>query len=316
MKILLSFCLLPAYLVLFALSGCSKPKCYACDHPRPQGTLAPAAAQAQVASVRPASIVAVSPDMVTGVNLTPTIAKVSVQANDMVWVATDALLYLSVASANDTNPNTITSLDPKTGQFGASATTSGEPGKLTVSPDGTYLYASVNSTFSVRCFSLPSLQFESDMPLTPGVRPKSQLDATTDLGGELQLDATTGNLYSNTGKVFDTSTGVILGSFPLNALQGGFSEGSALMVPDGKLNIGYFLGHPVDSAAGTYVIEAFDLTRFHLLNAISIPDVSGVPSKFVRWGDNGLAFLTTGGTNASANGLYIVSGGFVTSPAP
>jgi hypothetical protein len=337
------------------------------------------------------------------------VAKVSVQASDMVWVPTDSRLYLSVTSGNNTNPNTITALDPKSGQFGASATTSGEPSKLAVSPDGTYLYTGVNSIFSVRRFSLPSLQFESDIPLalggytnyyaaslavsptnphalavsrvaantnyptyntvaiyddktprpqsTPrpgyyssiisllwnpngqvlygldstattaiymmsananGATLQSQPGVTSDLGGELHFDLTTGNLYSNSGKVLNASTGAILGSFPINALEGGFGTGnSTLIVPDGNLNIAYLLGRTVDnSVAGTYVIEAFDLTHFHLLGTISIPNVSGTPSKFVRWGENGLAFLTTGGSTPGTNGVYLVSGGFVTSPAP
>jgi hypothetical protein len=238
MKVVLSFFLLPACLFFFALSGCSKPQCSACENQRPglnspQGAPTPAAGQAQITYVTPAGIEAASPDFtitVTGVSFTPTttvmwddltslkttyvssttlraqvptslidragsvslmpsplgtfnfgtsftvakptlkgntsfnITKVSVQANDMVWVPTDSRLYLSVAGGNNTNPNTITALDPKTGQFSPSATTSGEPGKLAVSSDGTYLYTGVNNIFSVRRFSLPSLQASRCLP--------------------------------------------------------------------------------------------------------------------------------------------------------
>jgi hypothetical protein len=130
------------------------------------------------------------------------------------------------------------------------------------------------------------------------------------LGKHLQFDSTTGYLYSDTGWVIDPATGLNIGSsFPLSALQGGLFN--PIMVPDGKLNIAYFLGQTRDAnGTGTYVIEAFDLTHFTLMGAISIPNVSGgPPSKMIRWGSNGLAFLTD-------DGVYLVSGGFVTSPAP
>ena len=90
------------------------------------------------------------------------------------------------------------------------------------------------------------------------------------------------------------------------------------MIPDSSLNIAYFLGRTIDGPGpGNYVIEAFDLTHQNLVGTASIPNVSGIPYRFVRWGRNGLAFLTTdpNGTGAAV-GVYLVSGDFVTSPAP
>jgi hypothetical protein len=140
--------------------------------------------------------------------------------------------------------------------------------------------------------------------------PIQTMTAASSFGKHLQFDSTTGYLYTNSGQVLDPARiTTIIGSFPLNALQGGLI-GNILVVPDGKLNIAYFLGQTRSgNGTGTYVIEAFDLTHFTLIGTISIPNVSGIPSKMIRWGTNGLAFLTD-------TGVYLVSGGFVTSTAP
>jgi hypothetical protein len=146
-----------------------------------------------------------------------------------------------------------------------------------------------------------------------------QLQTKTLAGGgyNLHFDSTTGYLYSDTGNVIDPGTGAIIASFPLNTVQGGFN-GNSIMVPDGKLNIAYFVGQPVyGKGSGNYAIAAFDLTRFTLLGAIPV-NISGTPARIVRWGNNGLAFLTTDPSlvSAPADGVYLVSGAFVTSPTP
>ena len=65
-----------------------------------------------------------------------------------------------------------------------------------------------------------------------------------------------------------------------------------------------------------YAIEAFDLKSNALLGSISVPNVVGTPEKLIRWGTNGLAFLTTGlGGPQQGEGIYIISGAFVTTPS-
>jgi hypothetical protein len=339
------------------------------------------------------------------------VSKVPIQANDIAWDQKNQQFYLSVASGNATNPNTITALDPQTGVLGSSVSTGSEPGKLAISTDSTYIYAGLNSAGSVHRYTLPALQSDIDIPLgsgtygpyyaidveaepgssrsvavsrgaaasyirevggiliyddavarpqsVPGFGPESgpidslvwnsngqslyginteigtnavyimsanatgvQLQtqsstASTSFGNYLHFDSTTGYIYTDSGKVIDPATGAVISSFPVNALQGGFN-GNPIMVPDGKLNIAYFLGQTNGGGPGNYVIEAFDLTHFNLLGAIPITNASGTPSKVFRWGSNGLAFLTggTSGAGAVGGGVYLVSGGFVTSPAP
>jgi hypothetical protein len=126
--------------------------------------------------------------------------------------------------------------------------------------------------------------------------------------GILHYDATTGYLYSDYGQVINPSTGAAVASFPTNTVQGGYSIG-AVMVPDGKLNIAYFLGQTEESEIyGERALEAFDLTHFTLVGAVPIPNVVGSPVKLIRWGSNGLALLTQ-------ENVYLISGTFVTSPA-
>jgi hypothetical protein len=169
-------------------------------------------------------------------------------------------------------------------------------------PNGHSLYGldtETVSSLSIMSVSSGGVQFQTQFP-----------SAGSSLGNNLQFDLTTGFLYTDTGEVLDSGTGAVIANFPLNAVQGVIGL-NPVMVPDGKLNIAYFLSQT--SNAGNCILEAFDLTRFTFLGAIPITNVSGTPTKIVRWGSNGLAFLTSG---AAGDGVYLVSGGFVTSPAP
>lgn len=352
-----------------------------------------------------------------------TVSNVAIEANDMVWNPSTQEIYLSVPASSANNPNTITALNPATGQLGISQATGSEPDKLAVSGDGSYLYAGLDSAGSVQRFMLPGLgkdiaislgsdptfgpDYAVDLEVAPGsphtiavVRGSSSPDVggvvvyddavarptsvpggyylipSTDMllgkveaiqwkpdlstiygsgdnyldifsvnssgvqaasayqnlyggfGPALQYDAITGYLYSSAigadgSNAIDPATGKTVGTFPLNAIEGGFDFGStAPMVPDGTLNIAYFVGHlQAASSPQEYTLEAFDLTHFTVLGAISIPNVVGVPVKLIRWGTNGLAFLTqTRNTNdgstapGAGDGVYLISGPFVTNP--
>lgn len=340
------------------------------------------------------------------------VSMVRVEANDIAWDQVSQQFYLSVASGNGTNANTIVALNPQTGVLGSSVSTGSEPHKLAVSTDGNYIYAGLDSAGSVQRYTLPALQPDIAIPLgtytsgpyyaidvqpEPGnshsvaisrgvatisprevggiliyddavARPQSvpgfgsvlhnpidsllwnpngqslygidtelgsglyimsisssgvQLQTQTtpavlNLGNYLHFDSTTGYIYSDSGKVIDPATNVVIGTFPLNAIQGGLM-GNPIMVPDGKLNIAYFLVQtPVATGGGSYVIEAFDLTHFTFIGAIPITNASGTASRMIRWGSNGLAILigNPSGAGAAGDGVYLVSGGFVTSPAP
>jgi hypothetical protein len=151
-----------------------------------------------------------------------------------------------------------------------------------------------------------------------GVQLQKQSSDTGSLGRRLHFDATTNYIYSDSGKVIDAVTGAVVASFPLDAVQGGFN-GTSIMVPDGRLNIAYFFGQTAyNQTSNAYVLAAYDLTHYKLLGAVQVGSVLRTPLKILRWGSTGLAVLTGGdyGNGVPDAGVYIVSGAFVTSPAP
>jgi hypothetical protein len=82
---------------------------------------------------------------------------VNSEAKDMAWDAHAGRIYLSVAATDPTNPNTITALDPGSGQLGASVSAGAGANLLAASSDGAWLYAGIDASGSVQRFSLPAL---------------------------------------------------------------------------------------------------------------------------------------------------------------
>ena len=119
--------------------------------------------------------------------------------------------------------------------------------------------------------------------------------------GNIHFDSSTGMVYEDTGQIFATS--------PVSK-AGEFAAGG-LMVPDGKLNKAFFLGWSQSSPGNeVYTLTTFDLQRMTLISSMTIQGNTGVPSRLIRWGSDGLAF--TARTSDYLNGaLYIVNGGFV-----
>ena len=101
---------------------------------------------------------------VTG-NNSFSMSMVPVQANDIVWDPANQQFYLSVASGNGTNANTIMVLNPQTATLSSATSTNGGAGKLAVSSDDTYIYAGLNSLGSVQRYTLPALQSDIAIPL-------------------------------------------------------------------------------------------------------------------------------------------------------
>ena len=94
-----------------------------------------------------------------------TVSKVDIQANDMVWDPISQQIYLSVPSSNGANGDTITALDPSTGQLGISQNAGSEPDRLALASDGSYLYAGIDGSASVQRFTLPNLGMDINIPL-------------------------------------------------------------------------------------------------------------------------------------------------------
>ena len=96
-----------------------------------------------------------------------------------------------------------------------------------------------------------------------------------------------GRIYSTTGRVIDPVNRAILGTF---VLPGGIA---AAVAPDTTSTAGrvYFL-----SNVSGWTIRAYSATSAQPPATImSVPAASGTASSLVRWGTNGLAFLTSAG---------------------
>lgn len=123
--------------------------------------------------------------------------------------------------------------------------------------------------------------------------------------GELiHYDAATGYVYDDDGKIFDPSNGTVVGSFPA----------SGIMIPDGQLGTAFFVGQvPEEPYVAKYAVESFNIHTFTPISLLPIADVIGTPTHIIRWGSDGLAFLTYNPNASPPTGtLYIIKGSFVT----
>jgi hypothetical protein len=121
-------------------------------------------------------------------------------------------------------------------------------------------------------------------------------DLSGDIGGyfkRIHFDPGTKLIYSDFGDVVDTS-GNPVGSYS--------PDNEGVMVPDSTLGKAFF----VSEASGSMgEIQAFDQKKFTSLGNVMISTVSANPTHIVRWGNNGLAFITHQGA------VYLVGGNFV-----
>lgn len=117
---------------------------------------------------------------------------------------------------------------------------------------------------------------------------------------KIHFDPGTNLIYADEGHVVNPSTGLPAGNF----------NTSGLVVPDASLNTAFFIPNP-SGGSGSVTIESFDQTHFTPVTSITIPGVAGTPTRLIRWGQNGLAFITGGASGQ----VFLVGGNFV-SPAP
>jgi len=107
-------------------------------------------------------------------------------------------------------------------------------------------------------------------------------------GQSIHYDSTTGLIYRDDGAIIDPINLKIEGKFDVT--------NSAVMIPDGSRGKSYFI---VDTAKAItdptlYAIQVFDINTHALLATVPLGfSVVGQPKRLIRWGTNGLAFLTT-----------------------
>ena len=115
--------------------------------------------------------------------------------------------------------------------------------------------------------------------------------------GEIHSDFGTGLIYSDDGNVADPKTQALVGSY----------NASGLVAPDSSLNKVFILGQ-TSAQAGTnnFTIASFDEKAFTFVSSITVPNVIGDPIQLVRYGNTGLALLTSNGGYGSPGLLYLI----------
>jgi hypothetical protein len=124
-------------------------------------------------------------------------------------------------------------------------------------------------------------------------------------GNKIHFDRGTNLIYGDDGQVVDPN-GVPVGVFDSSSI---FNPSPAVMTPDSTLDSAFFAGQIFSGGPATITIQSFDLTHFTPITSINLNNVAGSPLRLIRWGQNGLAFNTSGGQ------VVLVGGNFV-SPAP
>lgn len=87
----------------------------------------------------------------------PGVRFVSLKANDLVWDPYRRRIYVSVPALSPVAPNTVTELDPFTGELTASRHVGSDPDRIDLSDDGGFLYVGLRGASSVERLTLPDL---------------------------------------------------------------------------------------------------------------------------------------------------------------
>jgi len=123
--------------------------------------------------------------------------------------------------------------------------------------------------------------------------------------GAIHFDSATGYIFTDTGGMLDLNAGELVGMFPVP--NGGW------LVPDGALGTAFYLEGGA-LTGNVYTITSFDIQRRTKMASVTISNVVGAPTRFIRWGANGLAFTTSTSFFSAGSAVYVLSGSFVSSP--
>jgi hypothetical protein len=309
----------------------------------------------------------------------PGVRFVSLKANDLVWDPYLQKIYVSVPGVSSVNPNTITVLDPFTGELTGSRFVGSEPDRVALSDDGQFLYVGLRGASSVERLTLPDLlqdlsiamgrdatygpYYAGDLRVAPASprtlavslfatgstsasggmviyddatpRPTQAGGATgswyrfdslqwgttaSDLyassasygydlytfsvdasgvvlhdtyrsafstyGLAIRFDPGTGLLYADDGRVIDPATGLLAGTYPVSGLY------ARRIVPDSSLGSAFFVSGDSYGSGPHVTLSAYDLTQYYPTRSTTVSFVGAPPRRLIRWGLDGLAFLT------------------------
>jgi hypothetical protein len=96
------------------------------------------------------------------------IQSVALPTNDLVYDSYDGMVYASVPGSAGTVGNTLTEINPVTGQVVGSFFVDNEPGKLAVSADGQFIYMGLQGAPNVLRFNVPDQEVDQTIPLGSG----------------------------------------------------------------------------------------------------------------------------------------------------
>ena len=85
--------------------------------------------------------------------------------NDVEWDSVGQRLYVSAIGAPPNSVNSITAVDPVSGQIANSQPTTVQAGILSITDDGQFLYAALNGSSNLARYKLPSLALDTQIPL-------------------------------------------------------------------------------------------------------------------------------------------------------
>src|SRR6185369_12969389 len=106
------------------------------------------------------------------------VRRLNLPATDLVYSTATQSLYVTLPSSFGVNGNSITKINPSTGEIGPSVFIGSEPGKMAISSDGQTIWTHLNGANAARRFDVltgtPGVQFSTDsqppadMEVVPG----------------------------------------------------------------------------------------------------------------------------------------------------
>jgi trimeric autotransporter adhesin len=120
-------------------------------------------------------------------------------------------------------------------------------------------------------------------------------------GNTIQYDA--GLIYGSNGQVLNPATGLLVGSY--DVLGGSCCGSSDSLLPDSAINRVFAVGNtPFFSSFG---VTSYDLSKFTPVAVTNLSQLSGgTEVSFLRWGNNGLAFVLQGGCCGSPSSQVVL----------
>jgi hypothetical protein len=238
------------------------------------------------------------------------VRQIPLSTKDIVYDKNTKKIYASIPGFVPNRGNSLTQVDPATGAVGGSVFIGSEPGKLTISDNGQYIYSTLDGASAIRRFDVAAqtagLQFAIastpyDMAVLPG-KPESIAVTTGTVAiydNEVRRQTVASNpnfsaftfldFSSTADTLYATSGG---GSYlnKISVTPGGASvststaisgPGSDFRYDNGRIYLAF--GQVLDAATGTLLGTFPGLTS----NALVLPDSAAGRVYFLTNGSNG-----------------------------